>query len=191
MEFNSFETFMIRSFWSPRGSTWVKDKKFLMPRPGWLTIVALSSTVEGMDYTDLEWIVGINFWGVVHGTKAFLPYLKASGDGHIINTSSVFGLFAQPGMSGYNATKFAVRGFTEALRAFTLDAAYAAHQEDSQGTLEPGKWADFILIDQDIFKIDPARIWKTRVLQTWVAGKSVYQPESATQTNSLQASQAE
>lgn len=80
---------------------------------------------------------------------------------------------------------------TEALRAFTLDAAYAAHQEDSQGTLEPGKWADFILIDQDIFKIDPARIWKTRVLQTWVAGKSVYQPESATQTNSLQASQAE
>lgn len=80
---------------------------------------------------------------------------------------------------------------TEALRAFTLDAAYAAHQEATQGTLEPGKWADFILIDQDIFKIDPARIWKTRVLQTWVAGKSVYQPESATQTNSLQASQAE
>ena len=68
--------------------------------------VALSSTVEGVDYTDLEWIVGINFWGVVHGTKAFLPYLKASGDGHVINTSSVFGLFAQPGMSGY----------TEALR---------------------------------------------------------------------------
>lgn len=80
---------------------------------------------------------------------------------------------------------------TEALRAFTLDAAYAAHQEDTQGTLEPGKWADFILIDQDIFKIDPARIWKTRVLQTWVAGKSVYQPESATQSNSLQVSQAE
>ncbi|OPA85203.1 short-chain dehydrogenase [Pseudomonas fluorescens] len=78
--------------------------------------VALSSTVEGVDYADLEWIVGINFWGVVHGTKAFLPHLKASGDGHIINTSSVFGLFAQPGMSGYNATKFAVRGFTESLR---------------------------------------------------------------------------
>ncbi|HVE07720.1 MAG TPA: SDR family NAD(P)-dependent oxidoreductase [Paraburkholderia sp.] len=78
--------------------------------------VALSSTIEGMDYADLEWIVGINFWGVVHGTKAFLPYLKAAGEGHIVNTSSVFGLFAQPGMSGYNATKFAVRGFTEALR---------------------------------------------------------------------------
>lgn len=78
--------------------------------------VALSSTVEGVDYADLEWIVGINFWGVVYGTKAFLPYLKASGDGHVVNTSSVFGLFAQPGMSGYNATKFAVRGFTESLR---------------------------------------------------------------------------
>lgn len=78
--------------------------------------VALSSTVEGVDYADLEWIIGINFWGVVHGTKAFLPHLKASGDGHVVNTSSVFGLFAQPGMSGYNASKFAVRGFTESLR---------------------------------------------------------------------------
>jgi NADP-dependent 3-hydroxy acid dehydrogenase YdfG len=86
--------------------------------------VALSSTVEGVDYADLEWIVGINFWGVVHGTKAFLPYLKASGEGHVINTSSVFGLFAQPGMSGYNATKFAVRGFTEACaRNSTCNAA--------------------------------------------------------------------
>ncbi|QXI25742.1 SDR family NAD(P)-dependent oxidoreductase [Pseudomonas vanderleydeniana] len=78
--------------------------------------VALSSTIEGMSLEDLEWIVGINFWGVVHGTQAFLPYLRQSGEGHIINTSSVFGLFAQPGMSGYNASKFAVRGFTEALR---------------------------------------------------------------------------
>ena len=68
---------------------------------------------------------------------------------------------------------------TEAVRSFTLDAAYAAHQEDALGTLEPGKWADFILIDQDIFKVEPAKIWKTRVLQTWVAGKSVYQVESA------------
>ncbi|MGV2292874.1 SDR family NAD(P)-dependent oxidoreductase [Trinickia sp. YCB016] len=78
--------------------------------------VALSSTIEGMDHADLAWIVGVNFWGVVHGTQAFLPYLKAAGEGHIVNTSSVFGLFAQPGMSAYNATKFAVRGFTESLR---------------------------------------------------------------------------
>jgi len=78
--------------------------------------VALGATVEGMSYEDFEWIVGINFWGVVHGTKAFLPHLKASGEGHIINTSSVFGLMGIPSQSAYNATKFAVRGFTEALR---------------------------------------------------------------------------
>ena len=78
--------------------------------------VALGATVEGMSYEDFEWIVGINFWGVVHGTKAFLPYLKAAGEGHIINTSSVFGLMGIPSQSAYNATKFAVRGFTEALR---------------------------------------------------------------------------
>ncbi|SOY43590.1 SDR family NAD(P)-dependent oxidoreductase [Cupriavidus taiwanensis] len=78
--------------------------------------VALSSTVEGMSYDDLEWIIGINFWGVVYGTKAFLPYLKASGDGHVVNTSSIFGIFAQPGMGAYNASKYAVRGFTESLR---------------------------------------------------------------------------
>jgi short-subunit dehydrogenase len=72
--------------------------------------------VEGVSYEDLEWIVGINFWGVVYGTKAFLPHLKASGDGHIVNMSSLFGLMAAPAGCGYNATKFAVRGFTEALR---------------------------------------------------------------------------
>lgn len=78
--------------------------------------VALSTTIEGADYGDLDWIMDINFWGVVYGTKAFLPHLKAAGDGHVINISSVFGLFAQPGMSAYNASKFAVRGFTESLR---------------------------------------------------------------------------
>ncbi|MBM7059453.1 SDR family NAD(P)-dependent oxidoreductase [Pseudomonas sp. UL073] len=78
--------------------------------------VAQGGTIEGNDYADYEWIMGINFWGVVYGTKAFLPYLKAAGEGHIVNVSSVFGLFAQPGMSAYNATKFAVRGFTESLR---------------------------------------------------------------------------
>lgn len=78
--------------------------------------VALGSSVEGMSYEDLEWIMGINFWGVVYGTKAFLPHLQASGDGHIINTSSVFGLMGIPSQSAYNASKFAVRGFTESLR---------------------------------------------------------------------------
>ena len=78
--------------------------------------VAQGGSVEGNALDDYHWIMDINFWGVVHGTKAFLPYLKASGAGHIVNVSSVFGLFAQPGMSAYNATKYAVRGFTESLR---------------------------------------------------------------------------
>lgn len=78
--------------------------------------VALSGTVPALSIEDYEWIVGINFWGVIYGTKAFLPYLEASGEGHIINTSSIFGLASQPLMSGYNATKFGVRGFTESLR---------------------------------------------------------------------------
>ena len=63
----------------------------------------------------------------------------------------------------------------EALRAFTIDAAYAAHQEEVLGTLERGKWADFILIDRDVFTVDASEIWQTEVLQTWVAGKKVYE----------------
>lgn len=78
--------------------------------------VALGSAVDGGSYEDFEWLMNINFWGVVHGTKAFLPYLKQAGEGHIINTSSLFGLIAVPSQSAYNASKFAVRGFTEALR---------------------------------------------------------------------------
>ena len=62
----------------------------------------------------------------------------------------------------------------EALRAFTLDAAYAEHAEKTLGTLEPGKWADFILIDHDIFRDPASKIWSTKVLQTWVGGKQVY-----------------
>ena len=78
--------------------------------------VSLAASAETARIADLEWIVGINFWGVVHGTQAFLPHLRASGDGHVVNTSSLFGLVAMPTQSAYNATKFAVRGFTEALR---------------------------------------------------------------------------
>ena len=62
----------------------------------------------------------------------------------------------------------------ETLSAFTIDAAFAAHQEDLLGTLEPGKWADFILIDRDFFEVDPSEIWQTQVLETWVAGERVY-----------------
>lgn len=78
--------------------------------------VGLGATIESMSYEDFEWLMDINFWGVVHGTKAFLPHLKAAGEGHVVNLSSVFGLISIPSQSAYNAAKFGVRGFTDALR---------------------------------------------------------------------------
>jgi short-subunit dehydrogenase len=78
--------------------------------------VALSQTVNDMSWEDFEWLMGINFWGVTYGTKAFLPMLLAQDDGAIVNISSVFGIIGVPTQSAYNAAKFAVRGFTEALR---------------------------------------------------------------------------
>jgi NAD(P)-dependent dehydrogenase (short-subunit alcohol dehydrogenase family) len=76
---------------------------------------------SGRTILDSEWVVydrviGVNLWGVIHGTKAFLPHLIASGDGHVINISSLNGYFAQDELSAYCTTKFAVRGFTETLR---------------------------------------------------------------------------
>jgi NAD(P)-dependent dehydrogenase (short-subunit alcohol dehydrogenase family) len=78
--------------------------------------VAFAGDVLSSSFEDIERVVDIDFWGVVNGTKAFLPHLIASGDGHLVNVSSLFGLLAVPGQSAYNAAKFAVRGFTEALR---------------------------------------------------------------------------
>ncbi|WP_044871488.1 SDR family NAD(P)-dependent oxidoreductase [Pseudomonas sp. LFM046] len=78
--------------------------------------VTVSQTIAELRYDDFEWLMGINFWGVVHGTKAFLPHLLAQGEGHIVNLSSIFGIVSVPTQGAYNASKFAVRGFTEALR---------------------------------------------------------------------------
>jgi NADP-dependent 3-hydroxy acid dehydrogenase YdfG len=78
--------------------------------------VALSGRVNDLEWDDIDWIIGIDFWGVIHGTKFFLPTLIESGDAHIINISSLFGLVSMPDQSFYNAAKYAVRGFTEALR---------------------------------------------------------------------------
>ena len=78
--------------------------------------VGLGETVDNMSYENFEWLMNINFWGVIYGTKAFLPHLKQAGEGHIINISSVFGIISVPTQSAYNAAKFAVRGFTESLR---------------------------------------------------------------------------
>jgi NAD(P)-dependent dehydrogenase (short-subunit alcohol dehydrogenase family) len=78
--------------------------------------VSLSDTVRSMQRSDFEWLFDINFWGVVRGTEAFLPQLLRRDDAHVVNISSVFGLVAVPSQSAYNASKFAVRGYTESLR---------------------------------------------------------------------------
>jgi NADP-dependent 3-hydroxy acid dehydrogenase YdfG len=78
--------------------------------------VALEGTVLETSIEDYEWLMGINWWGVLYGTKVFLPHLIASGDGYLVNISSVFGLIAVPTQSAYHAAKFAVRGLTESLR---------------------------------------------------------------------------
>ncbi|MCZ4274950.1 SDR family NAD(P)-dependent oxidoreductase [Rhodococcoides yunnanense] len=78
--------------------------------------VALGADIVDMTWDDFEWVMNVDFWGVANGTKAFLPALIESGDGHVVNISSVFGLMGIPGQSAYNSAKFAVRGFTEALR---------------------------------------------------------------------------
>jgi NADP-dependent 3-hydroxy acid dehydrogenase YdfG len=78
--------------------------------------IAFSGDVEISQYKDIERVMDVDFWGVVNGTKVFLPYLIESGDGHVVNVSSLFGIFSVPGQAAYNSAKFAVRGFTEALR---------------------------------------------------------------------------
>lgn len=78
--------------------------------------VALVADVATMSDEDMHWLVDINLWGVVNGCRAFLPALEASGEGHIVNVSSVFGLLSIPSQSAYNIAKFGVRGFSDALR---------------------------------------------------------------------------
>jgi NADP-dependent 3-hydroxy acid dehydrogenase YdfG len=87
--------------------------------------IAFLGDIEVSHFKDIEQVMDIDYWGVVNGTKAFLPELIKSGDGHVINTSSMFGLLGTPGQSAYNSAKFAVRGFTEALRQ---EMALAGHK---------------------------------------------------------------
>ncbi|WP_316227551.1 SDR family NAD(P)-dependent oxidoreductase [Bradyrhizobium sp. SZCCHNR3015] len=78
--------------------------------------VALAGTFAEISQADMEWLFNINFWGVVHGTRAFLPHLSQRPQAHIVNLSSIFGIIAPPGQCAYAAAKFAVRGFSESLR---------------------------------------------------------------------------
>ncbi|MDT5283322.1 MAG: hypothetical protein QOJ20_4517, partial [Mycobacterium sp.] len=89
--------------------------------------IAYNGDLEKSEFKDIERVMDVDFWGVVNGTKAFLPHLIASGDGHLVNISSLFGLLSVPGQSAYNAAKFAVRGFTEALRQEMMVSGHPVH----------------------------------------------------------------
>jgi len=86
--------------------------------------VTVHGDFEAVTYEQFEWVMDVDFWGVVNGTKEFLPHLIASGDGHVANVSSIFGLHGMPGQTSYNAAKFGVRGFSEALRMEMLIARH-------------------------------------------------------------------
>ncbi len=86
--------------------------------------IAFIGDVEDTQFKDFERVMDVDYWGVVNGTKLFLPHLIASGDGHVINISSIFGLLSVPSQAAYNAAKFAVRGFTEAQRQEMLVAGH-------------------------------------------------------------------
>src|SRR4029077_16810113 len=78
--------------------------------------VALLGQFHEIDQAQMDWLININFWGVVHSTRAFLPHLATRREAHIVHVSSIFGIVAPPGQTAYAAAKFAVRGFSESLR---------------------------------------------------------------------------
>lgn len=94
--------------------------------------VSVTAPLAEQTLEDFEWIVGINFWGVVYGCKFFLPHLRAAGGATIVNLSSMFGLIGLPTQSSYCATKFAVRGFSESL------AAELVHDDIDVISVHPG-----------------------------------------------------
>ncbi len=89
--------------------------------------VALLGQFSEIDQAQMDWLMNINFWGVVHSTRAFLPHLAMQREAHIVNLSSIFGIVAPPGQTAYAAAKFAVRGFSESLRHELQMAASPVH----------------------------------------------------------------
>lgn len=86
--------------------------------------IAFTGAVEQSEYKDIARVMDVDYWGVVHGTKEFLPHLIASGDGHLVNVSSIFAFVSIPTQNAYNAAKAAVQGFTESLRMEMLAAGH-------------------------------------------------------------------
>lgn len=131
--------------------TWAADVAAWAPAPIGLVLnnagVTVSNSVAGGSPEDDEWVMDVNFWGVVHGTRAFLPILQQQDSGAIVNVSSLFGIIAWPTQSAYNASKFAVRGFTESLRIELEGTGVSAH------TVHPGGVATHI-VDNARFHVD-------------------------------------
>jgi NADP-dependent 3-hydroxy acid dehydrogenase YdfG len=120
--------------------------------------IAFAGDIEVSQFKDIEKVMDVDFWGVVNGTKVFLPHLIESGDGHVINVSSIFGVFAVPGQGAYNAAKFAVRGFTEALRQ---EMALAGHPVQVT-TVHPGGIKTNIVRNMTaVDSVDKAQLTKT------------------------------
>jgi len=128
--------------------------------------IAFYGDVEISHVAELERVMNVNYWGVVYGAKAFLPYLIASGDGHVVNVSSAFGLFAAPGQAAYNSAKFAVRGFSEAL---CQEMAVARHPVKVSTVFPGGVTSAFVknmtfaaeLGDIGVPKNFEVRLWST------------------------------
>ncbi len=115
--------------------------------------VAVSGSFEEVSAADFEWLFGINFWGVVRMTRAFLPALRQAKEARLVNISSLFGLIAPPGQTAYAASKFAVRGFSEALR-HELEGS-----DVGVTTVHPGGVATRIAIDaRQSGNPDPAEV---------------------------------
>lgn len=134
--------------------------------------IAYSGDIDITPFKDIERVMDVDYWGVVNGTKAFLPHLIASGDGHVVNISSVFGLFSVPGQAAYNSAKFAVRGFTEALR---MEMA-VSRQPVKVTTVHPGGIKTAIARNATAAEgIDTATLAK------WFDSKALTSPEKAAQ----------
>lgn len=136
--------------------------------------VSVTAPFEHHSIEDFEWIVGINFWGVVYGCKYFLPYIQNESEGHIVNISSVFGIIGLPSQSSYAATKFAVRGFSESLRT------ELSPQHIGVTSIHPGgvntnivKSSRFVDANETGLKSKAEKFFETRTLPPEEAAKQI------------------
>jgi short-subunit dehydrogenase len=128
--------------------------------------VAFYGEIEISQFKEMERVMDVDFWGVVNGTKAFLPHLIASGDGHVINVCSTFGLYAVPYQAAYSSAKFAVRAFTQALHQEMLLAGHpvkvtTAYPGGTKTAFVRNMTAAEKLGDVDLVSSFDKRMWST------------------------------